>query len=308
MTFFPAALALFLEVRERDEPNHSSIVSVVDLCLQVCPDNPENMTWHIDELARGLQEEERKPNPVVQRVKVIMSLGLVVVHLHSRFLSQVTGVTFGFPSSSTTPSSSSSAIVPNSLPDHHPETDQVSLQQYLWWKLFNFSLDQVVTISLVAVLLVKYIFFDKNIPSPRESTPSSPPSSLPQTPLIPYTADLTTYYFERRRSLTTPPTSIATNTSHCYSSSATNTSLKDEKRGMMVASDNQVSDRSPPVVSKHSVAVQTDPPAVASFMFDRDSLSDEEGDEESGGSRRVSEVRTPRSVEECLRIFKSEVS
>ena len=300
MTFFPAALALFLEVRERDEPNGSSIVSVVDLCLQVCPDNPENMTWHIDELARGLQEEERKPNPVVQRVKVIMSLGLVVVHLHSRFLSQVTGVTFGFPSSSTTPSSSSSAIVPNSLPDHHPETDQVSpttvslveaVQTSLWIR--------VVTISLVAVLLVKYIFFDKNIPSPRESTPSSPPSSLPQTPLIPYTADLTTYYFERRRSLTTPPTSIATSTSHCYSSSATNTSLKDEKRGMMVASDNQVSDRSPSVVLKHSVAVQTDPPAVASFMFDRDSLSDEEGDEESGGSRRVSEVRTPRSVEEC---------
>ena len=60
MTFFhAAALALFLEVRERDEPNYlCSIVSVVDLCLQVCPDNPENMTWHIDELARGLQEED----------------------------------------------------------------------------------------------------------------------------------------------------------------------------------------------------------------------------------------------------------
>ena len=262
------------------------------------------MTWHIDELARGMQEEERKPNPVVQRVKVIMSLGLVVVHLHSRFLSQVTGVTFGFPSS-TTSSSSSSAIIPNSLPDHQ-ETDQVSLQQYLWWKLFNFSMDQVVTITLIAVLLVKYIIFDKNVPSPRDSapSPSSPPPSLPQTPLVPFTPDLTSYYIERRRSLTNPPTSITTETSQCYSNNV-NTSSKDKQRGTMVeTADSRVPDRSPTLVS---VAVQTDPPPVASFMFDGDFLSDEE-DEERAASRRTSEVRAPRPVEECLRIFKSEVS
>ena len=48
------------------------------------------------------EEDKKKPNTVVQRVAVIMVLGLVVVHVHSRFLSQVTGVSLSFSSSSTT--------------------------------------------------------------------------------------------------------------------------------------------------------------------------------------------------------------
>ena len=32
------------------------------------------------------EEEEQKPNPVTQRVKIIMSAGLVLVHAHSRLL------------------------------------------------------------------------------------------------------------------------------------------------------------------------------------------------------------------------------
>ena len=48
------------------------------------------------------EEDKKKPNTVVQRVEVIMVLGLVVVHIHSRFLSQVTGVPLSFSSSSTT--------------------------------------------------------------------------------------------------------------------------------------------------------------------------------------------------------------
>jgi hydroxymethylglutaryl-CoA reductase (NADPH) len=31
---------------------------------------------------RALHEEDQKPNPVVQRVKVIMSAGLMLVHAH----------------------------------------------------------------------------------------------------------------------------------------------------------------------------------------------------------------------------------
>ena len=48
------------------------------------------------------EEDKKKPNTVVQRVEVIMVLGLVVVHVHSGFLSQVTGVSLSFSSSSTT--------------------------------------------------------------------------------------------------------------------------------------------------------------------------------------------------------------
>ena len=38
-------------------------------------------------MAKVLQEEEdEKPNPVTQRVKIIMSAGLVLVHAHSRLI------------------------------------------------------------------------------------------------------------------------------------------------------------------------------------------------------------------------------
>jgi hydroxymethylglutaryl-CoA reductase (NADPH) len=40
----------------------------------------EQPAWTDKSLINGLQEEEQKPNPVVQRVKVIMSAGLMLVH------------------------------------------------------------------------------------------------------------------------------------------------------------------------------------------------------------------------------------
>lgn len=40
-------------------------------------------TWHDSSfIMRALYEEDQKPNPVVQRVKVIMSAGLMLVHAH----------------------------------------------------------------------------------------------------------------------------------------------------------------------------------------------------------------------------------
>jgi hypothetical protein len=40
-------------------------------------------TWHDKSLImQALLEEDQKPNPVVQRVKVIMSAGLMLVHAH----------------------------------------------------------------------------------------------------------------------------------------------------------------------------------------------------------------------------------
>lgn len=66
MVLFPACLSLILELaRDRDEGRP---------------------IWHLSTLTRILQqEEEQKPNPVLQRVKVIMSAGLVLVHAHSRW-------------------------------------------------------------------------------------------------------------------------------------------------------------------------------------------------------------------------------
>ncbi|XP_055954059.1 3-hydroxy-3-methylglutaryl-coenzyme A reductase-like isoform X1 [Argiope bruennichi] len=66
MLFFPACLALILELsRDQDEGRP---------------------VWYFSTLSRILQqEEEQKPNPVLQRVKLIMSAGLLLVHAHSRY-------------------------------------------------------------------------------------------------------------------------------------------------------------------------------------------------------------------------------
>ena len=106
----------------------------------MCPIDPENKTWHIDELARSLQQEERKPNPVAQRVKIIMALGLAVVHIHSRFFSALTGLYFGFASSHEDEGSLVEKVVDGDVGDF---IEKVPLPDYLWWKMFNLSVDQV---------------------------------------------------------------------------------------------------------------------------------------------------------------------
>lgn len=103
----------------------------------MCPHDPDNEAWHLDELARAMQEEEKKPNPVVQRVKIIMAVGLTVVHLHSRFLSGMTGLSLGL--------SAPSAEEESSIREEGGEDgiEKVPLPEYLWWKVFNLSVDQV---------------------------------------------------------------------------------------------------------------------------------------------------------------------
>ena len=128
MTFFPASLALVLEV---------------------CPHDPSNSGWHLDNLARELQEEEtKKQNPVAQRVKVIMALGLAVVHMHSRFLSSVTGWSFAFDLGLSGNNSKR-----DSTPGAEGEMEMVPLPDYLWWKMFNLSIDQV-------IILLQLVFYD----------------------------------------------------------------------------------------------------------------------------------------------------
>lgn len=99
-----------------------------------------------------MREEEGKPNPVVQRVKVIMALGLLVVHLHSRFLSTVTGISLGLG-----PPEEESGLLRgvgegNSIAGGG-DIEKVPLQEYLWWKAFNPSADQVGSFALQLLLV-----------------------------------------------------------------------------------------------------------------------------------------------------------
>uniref|UniRef100_A0A671R0G8 3-hydroxy-3-methylglutaryl coenzyme A reductase n=1 Tax=Sinocyclocheilus anshuiensis TaxID=1608454 RepID=A0A671R0G8_9TELE len=112
MTFFPACVSLVLELSRESREGRP--------------------IWQLSHFARVLEEEEdNKPNPVTQRVKMIMSLGLVMVHAHSRWIADPT-------SSNGTP-----------LYIHSPH-----LQSLM-------DIEQVITLGLALFLAVKYIFFEQ---------------------------------------------------------------------------------------------------------------------------------------------------
>ncbi|KAI0233587.1 3-hydroxy-3-methylglutaryl-coenzyme A reductase [Lamellibrachia satsuma] len=131
MTFYPACLALVLELtREK---------------------NQGRPCWQLKQLARVLQdeEEEQKPNPVTQRVKIIMSAGLVLVHAHSRWVAAAANPRDDFLLASKSVSQ-----------DLNPE---IPLWQFYLKKGLSPSLDYTITLSLAAVLAVKYVFFDNDV-------------------------------------------------------------------------------------------------------------------------------------------------
>lgn len=119
MTFFPACLSLVLELSNR--------------CSSGQP------PWQMAQLARAMVEEER-PNPVVQRVKVIMSAGLLLVHGITRWSLSLTVNTMTF---------SDSAAAFNSSADPHVIV-----------RLLNAGLDHVVFMVLLVALITKYVLFE----------------------------------------------------------------------------------------------------------------------------------------------------
>ncbi|XP_060791370.1 3-hydroxy-3-methylglutaryl-CoA reductase b [Neoarius graeffei] len=119
MTFFPACVSLVLELSRESREGRP--------------------IWQLSQFACVLKEEEdNKPNPVTQRVKMIMSLVLALVHAHTRLLAN-----------SPSNNSSGSAVDlrgPN-MDAHAPMT--------------SLDMEQVITLSLALLLAVKYVFFEQ---------------------------------------------------------------------------------------------------------------------------------------------------
>uniref|UniRef100_A0A671R0A2 3-hydroxy-3-methylglutaryl coenzyme A reductase n=1 Tax=Sinocyclocheilus anshuiensis TaxID=1608454 RepID=A0A671R0A2_9TELE len=122
MTFFPACVSLVLELSRESREGRP--------------------IWQLSHFARVLEEEEdNKPNPVTQRVKMIMSLGLVMVHAHSRWIADPT-------------SSNGTRDLPEvgvSLNDNMPKRIE----------MISMDIEQVITLGLALFLAVKYIFFEQ---------------------------------------------------------------------------------------------------------------------------------------------------
>lgn len=119
MTFFPACVSLVLELSRESREGRP--------------------IWQLSHFARVLEEEEgNKPNPVTQKVKMIMSLGLALVHARSRLVTE-----------SPTHNMSSSDVV---LPAASMESDRT---------MSSVDLEQVITLSLALLLAAKYVFFEQ---------------------------------------------------------------------------------------------------------------------------------------------------
>uniref|UniRef100_A0A8B9KN81 3-hydroxy-3-methylglutaryl-coenzyme A reductase n=1 Tax=Astyanax mexicanus TaxID=7994 RepID=A0A8B9KN81_ASTMX len=134
MTFFPACVSLVLELSRESREGHP--------------------IWQLSHFARVLEEEEdNKPNPVSQRVKMIMSLGLVMVHAHSRWIADPASLngTLDVPP------------VGISLNDHAPKRidPDMPLWQFYLSRMISMDVEQVITLGLALFLAVKYIFFEQ---------------------------------------------------------------------------------------------------------------------------------------------------
>lgn len=131
MTFYPACLSLIMDL-SRNGMDMSKVKEKAK-----------------DSLIIHLSEEDQKPNPVVQRVKMIMSTGLMLVHAYSRFVF-----------SDKDPVTSSSSLNVNQVHSiSMNRTEPTDMSGYII-KWLTMSADQIVILILLIALLIKFVFFE----------------------------------------------------------------------------------------------------------------------------------------------------
>ncbi|XP_076369792.1 3-hydroxy-3-methylglutaryl-coenzyme A reductase-like isoform X4 [Tachypleus tridentatus] len=130
MTFFPACLSLVLEL------NRSS--------------NENRPGWQVNHFRKILRKEKQKSNPVLQRVKLIMSAGLLLVHSGSYWLEMV---------------AEDPGIEHRDRKNDHWLSDRSfldnnSILEKLFYSWSPVNSEQLFTLVLASALAVKYIFFE----------------------------------------------------------------------------------------------------------------------------------------------------
>lgn len=138
MTFYPACLSLILEL-SRVSNFYGERQPVI---------------------SKMLLEENEKANPAVQRVKLIMSLGLTAVHVQSRWIVKNDG---GIPD-----------IGETEIDINENCANDSSLYGFLM-KQFALSADHIVILILVVTLIIKFVFFEND---PLVISDDTPPASV----------------------------------------------------------------------------------------------------------------------------------
>ncbi|KAL0127407.1 hypothetical protein PUN28_005596 [Cardiocondyla obscurior] len=134
MTFYPACLSLILEI-SRGNNNMGQLSADRIFIMQ------------------PLNEEDQKPNPVVERVKMIMIAGLFVVHANSRWPFKTEEDKY--TARTTTTSTNSDALNGSDHIEGH--NSQLKEHQMTW---LSASADNIVILILMLALAIKYIFFE----------------------------------------------------------------------------------------------------------------------------------------------------
>ncbi|XP_074493639.1 3-hydroxy-3-methylglutaryl-CoA reductase a [Sebastes fasciatus] len=134
MTFFPACVSLVLELSRENQEGHP--------------------IWQLSHFSRVMEEEEdNKPNPVTQRVKMIMSLGLVMVHAHSRWIAEPLSI------------KTSMGIPQVGMALDHLSPRRIEPEKPLWHfyltRMITMDIEQVICLGLALLLAIKYIFFEQ---------------------------------------------------------------------------------------------------------------------------------------------------
>ncbi|XP_020496820.1 3-hydroxy-3-methylglutaryl-CoA reductase a [Labrus bergylta] len=134
MTFFPACVSLVLELSRESQEGHP--------------------IWQLSHFSRVMEEEEdNKPNPVSQRVKMIMSLGLVMVHAHSRWIAEPLSI------------NTTMDIQQVGMQLDHLSPRRIEPATPLWHfyltRMLTMDVEQMICLLLALMLAIKYIFFEQ---------------------------------------------------------------------------------------------------------------------------------------------------
>ncbi len=182
--------------------------------------------------------------------------------------------------------------------------EQIPLNDYLVWKAFNLSTDQIVTISLAILLLLKYTFYDKPAPSNANSL-----STLPSPPKDPLTnsnidlfpseaKDITSLYF-RKRSINLETIPEVNSSDEIFCNNETDT-------GIIIPAATATTSN---IVTMSNSCTQTDNypvDSVAMFSIRTDNDTDD-SDNDDSLIRSDTPPHPPRPVNECLKIYNTEV-
>ncbi|XP_071483178.1 3-hydroxy-3-methylglutaryl-coenzyme A reductase-like [Diadema antillarum] len=265
MTFFPACLSLVLELSNSNR--HGRPV------------------WHLGHFAEVLEEEEdKKPNPVVQRVKMIMATGLMLVHAHSYWVEG---------SNTHLMSQDNPFFGSNLLTNKEIEPDRPLWQFYLT-RMWPPTLDYIITVILASVLAGHYILFSDYTQSDKRVCIAEGHEVVNQGSDVEDVGE-----FEASESGRLPSTSSTSDVKVIE--------LMTSRTQGVQTDPVKASPRTTPHTSRSSSPVTTQGPArftIGSIgSEDDDDAREEEGEEVEVELVLEKEPQPPRPIEECLEIL-----